>query len=538
VRPVRALTPFTRLLPGVLVRHPGARLRALVVTLGAMLLLGPLQQGAAANGADPMGDLGVALCFKDPLGMNETVPQVLPLGSFILQGATLTIAAACVADLDLNGSDVRITSIAVGAGSTLTIRDSIGTGKIVADASSTATPGIALPAGATLIVIGGSVDARGGPASAGIGGGDKQAGGTVTVSGGTVTANGGVKGAGIGGGDDGDGGSVTVSGGTVTATGGARGAGIGGGDDGDGGSVTVSGGMVTATGGERGAGIGGGGDGAGRTVTISGGTVTATGGDRGAGIGGGDSRIGGSVTVSGGTVSATGGGRGAGIGGGDGGDGGSVMVTRGTVTATGGPDGAGIGGGYLGSGGTVRIDGGTVTVTGGAGASAIGAGALGAVGTLTLGEFAVRVDNGLTTTITFVIPQAAVSAIAISCLPATLSFGQEVVCTITGGDSGIDVLWRASFNPVIASAGVTLDADGVATFRFVVPAAALGQVVTVELVDWLAPISLGVVGGPVPTSIPSGGGPVSAWSFVLLALTSWSVLQFSAGRRPGSTVDV
>ncbi len=460
-----------------------------------MLLLGQLQQGAAATGPDPMGDLGVALCFKDPNGLNETVPQVLPRGSLILQGATLTIAAACVADLDLNGSDVQITSIAVGAGSTLTIRDSIGTGQIVADASSTATPGIALPAGATLIVIGGSVDARGGPASAGIGGGDKQAGGTVTVSGGTVTAKGGVKGAGIGGGDDGDGGSVTVSGGTVTATGG-----------------------------ERGAGIGGGGDGAGRTVTVSGGTVTATGGDKGAGIGGGDRRIGGTVTVSGGTVSATGGGRGAGIGGGDGGDGGSVMVTRGTVTATGGADGAGIGGGFLGSGGTVRIDGGTVTVTGGAGARAIGAGALGAVGTLTLGEFAVRVDEGLTTTITFVIPQAAVSAIAISCLPATLSFGQEVVCTITGGDSGVDVLWRASFNPVIASAGVTLDVDGIGTFAFTVPAAALGQVVTVELVDWLAPVSLGVAGGPVPTSVPSGGGPMPVWSFVMLALAAGLVV--------------
>jgi hypothetical protein len=141
-----------------------------------------------------------------------------------------------------------------------------------------------------------------------------------------------------------------------------------------------------------------------------------------------------------------------------------------------------------------------------------------------LGEFAVRVDDGLTTTITFVIPQAAVSTIAVACRPATVSLAQEVVCTITGGDSGVDVLWRASFNPVIASAGVTLDADGVGTFSFTVPAAALGQVVTVELVDWLAPVSLGVAGGPVPTSVPSGGGPMPVWSFVMLALAAGLVV--------------
>jgi hypothetical protein len=47
----------------------------------------------------------------------------------------------------------------------------------------------------------------------------------------------------------------------------------------------------------------------------------------------------------------------------------------------------------------------------------------------------------------------------------------------------------------------------------------------VELVEWLAPVSLGVVGGPVPTSVPSGGGPVPVWSLVMLALTGGLVLR-------------
>jgi hypothetical protein len=100
-----------------------------------------------------------------------------------------------------------------------------------------------------------------------------------------------------------------------------------------------------------------------------------------------------------------------------------------------------------------------------------------------------------------------------------------VTCTVTGGVPGIEILWRAAYNPVFAEAGVTLDADGVGTFAFTVPAAALGQELTVELVDWLAPVSLGFVGGPVPTSVPSGGGPVPVWSLVLLALTGGLVLR-------------
>jgi hypothetical protein len=77
---------------------------------------------------------------------------------------------------------------------------------------------------------------------------------------------------------------------------------------------------------------------------------------------------------------------------------------------------------------------------------------------------------------------------------------------------------------------VTLDADGNGTFSFAVPSAALGQELTVELVAWLAPAPLGVVGGPVPTSVPAGGGPMPVWPFVMLALAGGLVV----ARRPAA----
>ena len=114
---------------------------------------------------------------------------------------------------------------------------------------------------------------------------------------------------------------------------------------------------------------------------------------------------------------------------------------------------------------------------------------------------------------------------SVSCAPLPPVAGASVTCTVTGGDAGIDILWRAAYNPVIAETGVTLDASGSGTFSFTVPAAALGEELTVELVDWTAPMSLGVVGGPVPTSVPSGEGPVPAWSLVLAVLIAFGLLR-------------
>ena len=120
---------------------------------------------------------------------------------------------------------------------------------------------------------------------------------------------------------------------------------------------------------------------------------------------------------------------------------------------------------------------------------------------------------------------AAPSPPSVSCVPSVPVAGGVVTCTVTGGNANIDILWRAAYNPVIAEAGVTLDASGSGTFSFTVPAAALGQELTVELVEWIAPVSLSVVSGPVPSSVPSGEGPVPAWSLLAAALVAFGLLR-------------
>ena len=127
-------------------------------------------------------------------------------------------------------------------------------------------------------------------------------------------------------------------------------------------------------------------------------------------------------------------------------------------------------------------------------------------------------------------PAPAPSGPSVSCAPDALTVGTEVTCTVTGGDPGIDILWHAAVNPVIASDGVTLDADGRGTFGFTVPASAAGSVVTVELVGWTAPVAIGGgavvggaggVGGPVPTSVPAGeGGVVPGGLYALLGVVA------------------
>jgi alpha-tubulin suppressor-like RCC1 family protein len=116
------------------------------------------------------------------------------------------------------------------------------------------------------------------------------------------------------------------------------------------------------------------------------------------------------------------------------------------------------------------------------------------------------------------------SSLAVGC-DEVLKVGVLITCTVTGGDPGIDILWRAAYNPVFAEAGVTLGPDGTGEFSFVVPAAALGEELTVELVEWLAPLSLGVVSGPVPDSVPAGGGPVPLWPIFLAALAGVALMR-------------
>ena len=121
----------------------------------------------------------------------------------------------------------------------------------------------------------GSLEATGGVAGAGIGGGFAESGSNIEITGSAVvTAQGGDWASGIGGGDSGSGSNITISGtAEVIAQGGIGSAGIGGGNKGIGSSITITGSAeVTAKGGYLGAGIGGGsgsGSGSGRDITVS-----------------------------------------------------------------------------------------------------------------------------------------------------------------------------------------------------------------------------------------------------------------------------
>jgi len=96
----------------------------------------------------------------------------------------------------------------------------------------------------------------------------------------------------------------------------------------------------------------------------------------------------------------------------------------------------------------------------------------------------------------------------LSCTPPPLVVGSVVDCSVSGGDPDIDILWSASTGgDEFAGQGVRLDRSGQGTFSFVVPPEALGEPVFVELVRWLAPVPIGVAGGPIPVAVPSGEGP-------------------------------
>ena len=141
---------------------------------------------------------------------------------------------------------------------------------------------------------------------------------------GTIIAKGGKYSAGIGGGRNGSGEKLYFYSGKIEATGGEMGAGIGGSYEGRGRDIYIYGGDISATGGTAGAGIGGGcwtseqdmdGDTAAYNINIYGGKVYACGSYNGAGIGGGQFVPAHDITITGGEVNAHGA-YGAAIGGG------------------------------------------------------------------------------------------------------------------------------------------------------------------------------------------------------------------------------
>ena len=236
---------------------------------------------------------------------------------------------------------------------------------------------------ASLTVSGeGTLNASGGPNSAGIGGSNSSGEslgrglyGNITIDSGTVNALGDRGGAGIGSSNNPGGGTssgsykktgnntwgaITINGGTVDAES-KDGAGIGGGNHVDSGTIVINGGTVRAMGA---AGIGCG---------IGSSKNNSTGADKGPGYYWAD------VTIKGGDITAGSNDIGAAIGGGMYCDA-VVYISGGTIRAEGGSrqgnthhGGAGIGGGYLGHA-DITITGGTITATGGDGAAGIGSG--------------------------------------------------------------------------------------------------------------------------------------------------------------------
>lgn len=113
------------------------------------------------------------------------------------------------------------------------------------------------------------------------------------------------------------------------------------------------------------------------------------------------------------------------------------------------------------------------------------------------------------------------------CAPSPVRVGDAVVCEIQGGDPSIEMLWQASFDGrAFASQGVMLDGSGRGTFSFIAPADSLGREITVELVEWLRPVSIGVVGAPIPRNVPAGEGtlPLAFGMLAVLGVVSGMTL--------------
>ena len=149
-------------------------------------------------------------------------------------------------------------------------------------------------------------------------------------------------------------------------------------------------------------------------------------------------------------------------------------------------------------------------------------------------------SGSATVTISFTVaepPPPSSSRLALDCAPEPAVAGADVDCAVTGGDPGIDVLWRASTaGGVVAERGVTLDASGTGSFTFLAPAGT--DAVEVELVGWGVVDGVAVVGGPLPTAVVAGEGPrgevlrVAAVTPFVAMLAAVVALMILGSRRP------
>jgi hypothetical protein len=127
----------------------------------------------------------------------------------------------------------------------------------------------------------------------------------------------------------------------------------------------------------------------------------------------------------------------------------------------------------------------------------------------------------------------------LSCTAPALVVGAVVTCRVAAGPVDADVRWRAAVNPEVASGVLRTDGAGAASFAFRLTAATRGRTVTVELVDWTAPLPIGVVGDGLPLGVAAGGGTAGdvvrmAGSGAPVGLVVGLAATLLASGRPGS----
>jgi len=109
----------------------------------------------------------------------------------------------------------------------------------------------------------------------------------------------------------------------------------------------------------------------------------------------------------------------------------------------------------------------------------------------------------------------------LDCDPTQVGPGSTVRAQVTGGDPGIDILWRVAGadGEVLQQGPVRLSTSGEGAFAFTVPIRSSGSL-TVELVEWDATCVLAVADAHaalLPTTIPAGEGGSTPWQMPLSA---------------------
>ena len=119
---------------------------------------------------------------------------------------------------------------------------------------------------------------------------------------------------------------------------------------------------------------------------------------------------------------------------------------------------------------------------------------------------------------------AASEGLVLSCDVDAPRVGETVRCAVSGAPPTFDILWRAAHSAPFLEGVIGTSATGTAAFEFVVPASAVSQPLTVELVAWTAPlVVIGGVEGPAPAAIPAGAGPESDSIPLALLVTALAV---------------